>query len=74
MAGDIRSAYRQSATGTLSRICTHSLVERQAVLPAVRSCKEAISNEIARKSPRMSPIFDQESKGLRALRRHPWGC
>ncbi len=32
-----------------------------AILPAVRSCKEAIPKGIARKSPRMSPIFDLES-------------
>ena len=30
------------------------------------------ASKIARKSPHMSPIFDVESKGLRALRRLPW--
>jgi hypothetical protein len=30
----------------------------QKLLPAVRSRKEAIPEGIARKSPRMSPIFD----------------
>lgn len=38
----------------------HALTGRTdfPVLPAVRSCKEAISKEIARESPRMSPIPD----------------
>ena len=65
------SVYRQSAEGTLSRLCTLSLVERQVVRPAVRSCKEAFPNGKVRKSPRMSPIFDLKSKGLRALRHLP---
>ncbi len=30
----------------------------KAVLPTVRSCKEAISYKIARKSPYTPPIFD----------------
>ena len=65
------SAYRQSAIGTLSRFCTHSLVERQVVLPAVRSCKEAFPDGKARKSPRMSPISDLKSEGVRALQHLP---
>ena len=43
---------------TFSRFCTHSQV---ATLPVVRSRKEAFSDEKARKSPRMSPIFDLQS-------------
>ena len=41
--------------------CTRSLVGWQASLPAVPSRKEAIPEGIARKSPRMSPIFDWQS-------------
>ena len=48
-----------------------SLVQRQVVLPAVRSCKEAFPDGKARKSPRMSPISDLKSEGLRALRHLP---
>ncbi len=51
------------AAEPLCENCTHSLVERQAVLTVIRSCKEAISHEIARKPPRMSLVFDLKLKG-----------
>ncbi len=64
------SGDRQSGKATLSSFALTHWSNDFIVLPAVRSRNEAISCEIARKSPHMSPIFDLELKGLRALQRH----
>ncbi len=71
-----RAGCQKSGKATFLRglrpVSLHSLTGRlQSKLPVVRSCKEAIPNGITRKSPHMSPIFDQESEGLRALRHLP---
>ena len=70
MRQNASSGDRQSGKATLSSFALTHWSNDFIVLPVVRSRNEAIPCEIARKSPHMSPIFDLELKGLRALQRH----
>ncbi len=66
------SGCQKSGCGHFFEKVLHSLTGRGQAPPG-RSLAQGsdFAGKIARKSPRMSPIFDLKSEGLRTLRRHP---